>query len=244
MPAPNRLPEVYYRRRRVAAAGVLILVIFLVIWLMTLLGGNSEPTPAAVTSSAEASATADADAGKPSADASSSTDAADDSAKSETASSEPATSQAAPSEAPPSEPAATTEAAPVKNSCSLDDLIVTANSDRPSYGENGQPVFYMTVKNPTGADCTVDLAQDVMRFEVYDMETNRRVWSDVDCNPPVDNKKRVFAAGSETYYEANWSRTSSAPSACKDRQPVPAGAYYVHTLVGGNHSDAHPFNLR
>ncbi|WP_233195600.1 hypothetical protein [Corynebacterium sp. 13CS0277] len=202
-----------------AAAVVLVLLVLLIVGIISLFtGGEEEPAPeaAAVTSTRPAAAQSE------------------DVQASEvtTAPAEPTTTSSTP------------PAAPAKKTCALEDLVITANSDRPSYDESTQPTFYMTVKNPTAADCTIDLGKDVLRFEVYDMHSNRRVWSDVDCNPPEDSRTRTFAAGAEVYYEAQWSRTTSAPNACKDRQPVPAGAYYLHTLVGSNHSDAHPFNLR
>ncbi|APT85478.1 hypothetical protein [Corynebacterium aquilae] len=230
MTGQKRLPEVYYVRRRVAAVIIVLLLVVLAVIAMTKLGGsNSQEDVGQAANTEQPSPTPtreDADT-TPTGDPSKPSDAA----------------IAAPTSAPPTSEEQKPEQ-PVKDSCTLDDLIVTANTDRPTYDQQTQPTFYMTVKNPTGADCDIDLSKDILRFEVYDMTTNRRIWSDVDCNPPEDTKKRVYPAGSETYYEAKWSRTTSAPKQCNDRQPVPAGAYYLHTLVGNNHSDAHPFNLK
>ena len=242
----RRLPREIYIRRRVAAGVVLIIVVFLVGWLISALVGGDDPqptaaegtqttTPARETTAAETSRTStESTAGRGTPTTATTGKRPADEAESDKpyASSETT--------------ATTTEQAPAerKNTCELSDLIVTATSDQAAYAPDVQPSFYMTVKNPTAADCVIDLGENVLRFEVYDLATNRRVWSDVDCNPAVDDTERTFPAGEERYYEAIWSRTSSAPGSCGDRTPVPAGGYYLHTLVGGNHSDAHPFNLR
>ena len=101
----------------------------------------------------------------------------------------------------------------------------------------------MEVQNPTDVDCVIDLDTNIMRFEVYDMATNNRVWSDVDCFDPVFAGQETFPRDSKRGFEARWSGTSSQPNVCTDRQPVPAGSYYLHTVIGDNASDAVPFNL-
>ncbi|MCK7664306.1 hypothetical protein M0E87_11665 [Corynebacterium sp. CCM 9185] len=242
----RRLPREIYIRRRVAAGVVLIIVVFLVGWLIVALAGGDNPQPTA----AEGSETTTSTQVTPASGTSraSTTSAADgDGSMSGTTARRPAdeserdkpyasseASAAMTTESPSPEP---------KTTCALSDLIVTATSDQVAYAPDVQPRFYMTVTNPTAADCVIDLGKDVLRFEVYDLATNRRVWSDVDCNPAVDVTERTFPAGEERYYEAVWSRTNSAPGSCAARAQVPAGGYYLHTLVGDNHSDAHPFNL-
>ncbi|MCX7538905.1 hypothetical protein OS123_10205 [Corynebacterium sp. P5875] len=242
----RRLPREIYIRRRVAAGVVLLIVVFLVGWLIMALAGGDDPQPTAAegtgttTSTRETAATETSRTSTGSTtDGGTSTAAttgkrpADESKKDKpyagSESTAPTTTEQAPSER--------------KKTCELSDLIVTATSDQAAYAPDAQPSFYMAVKNPTAADCEIDLGENVLRFEVYDLATNRRVWSDVDCNPAVDVTERTFPAGEERYYEAVWSRTNSAPGSCGDRTQVPAGGYYLHTLIGGNHSDAHPFNL-
>lgn len=125
----------------------------------------------------------------------------------------------------------------------MEDLEILAAADKPSYGPDERPKFYLTVKNPTAADCKIDLRKDGLRFEVYDLKTNNLLWADTDCNPSEDTSERIFPAGQERHYEAVWSRTTSAPGQCANRQPVPAGSYFLHTLVGKNNSEAFTFNL-
>jgi len=146
---------------------------------------------------------------------------------------------------------AESEAAQTKDTCDLSDLKIEASTDHFSYEEGQLPNLYMKVANPTKADCIIDLTDNVIRFEIYTMDTNQLLWSDVDCNDPAETGKQTFKANSERYFKVQWSRTSSAPNACIDREPAPAGDYYMHAAIGKLHteegvvhSDAFTFNLQ
>lgn len=218
-----RQPEVIYVRRRVAALFLLLVVIAVLIFAMVKFAGKKDDsTDVAATTTTTTSVEA-----------------------TETTSTSESTEQSA-SESTTESTSESTEAsaeAPKKQSCELHDLRITATSDQPNYAANVEPKFYMTVKNPTDADCEIDLDRDILRFEVYDLATNQRVWADVDCNASEGTGTRVFPAGEERHFEAKWSRTTSAPEMCQQRQPVPAGSYFLHAVIGDNPSDAHTFNL-
>lgn len=146
---------------------------------------------------------------------------------------------------------AESEASQAKETCDLSDLKIEASTDHFSYEEGQLPNLYMKVANPTKADCIIDLTDNVIRFEIYTMGTNQLLWSDVDCNDPAETGKQTFKANSERYFKVQWSRTSSAPNACIDREPAPAGDYYMHAAIGKLHteegvvhSDAFTFNLQ
>ena len=146
---------------------------------------------------------------------------------------------------------AESEAAQAKDTCDLSDLKIEASTDHFSYEEGQLPNLYMKVANPTKANCIIDLTDNVIRFEIYTMDTNQLLWSDVDCNDPAETGKQTFKANSERYFKVQWSRTSSAPNACIDREPAPAGDYYMHAAIGKLHteegvvhSDAFTFNLQ
>lgn len=236
----NRLPKVIYVRRRVAAVVVLLAVVALLLGVMQLFSNRSADQPdqsaAAVTSDAPypAKGTDGASAGK---------DGDDKAASSDKKDADKADKDSKDAGDKDDKGSKDTVEEPKKQSCELSDLQISATSDKPSYEEGQLPEFYMTVKNPTAADCTIDLRDNPLRFEVYDLSTNRRVWSDLDCNQPVDGTSRIFPAGSERYYRAVWSRTDSEPGQCGQRNPVPAGSYFLHTVIGNNPSEAHPFNL-
>lgn len=222
----RRLPEEIYVRRRVAAVVVLLVVIGLLVWGMVAFanrGDEPEAPVASETTTTETTAT---------------TASSEESTTETTAAS---TSGEASEE--PSETTVAAEGAEGKETCELADLRITATSDRPSYGPNVQPTFYMTVANPTDADCEINLDDEQLRFEVYNLESNNRVWADTDCYPSVLGGDETFEAGDERSFQAVWSRLESQPGQCSNRTPVEAGPYFLHAVIGSNPSDAHPFNL-
>ncbi|KQB86210.1 hypothetical protein [Corynebacterium lowii] len=227
----GRLSEEIYVRRRVAAVVVVIVVVAALIWAAVALGGSGEekqqPTVApaatsAVPTSAEAESTGE-----------------------ESTSAEEQESEA-PTESRSEEPSAeatTTAVAANKRTCELNDLEITASTSQATFRAGDKPTFYMTVKNPTAADCEINLDQETLRFEVYSMRDNSRIWADVDCNPSEGSGKRTFPKGEERHFESVWSRTTSAPQKCEARSPVEAGSYYLHAVIGNHASPAQPFNL-
>ncbi len=130
-----------------------------------------------------------------------------------------------------------------KGSCELADLEIEASADHPNYNAGDLPSFFMTVRNPTDTDCEIDLSESVLRFEVYTLDTNQRVWADVDCNDPIGKGEKVFKAGEETYFKAEWSRLYSDPQTCSGRAEVAPGGYYLHAVIGDNASAPFAFNL-
>lgn len=210
-------------RRRVAALVILLVVVALLVWGLTAFArsGNSDESGDATQAPETPSTTL---ATEPTVELSTTTET--------TRTTEP------------TEPTASTEAAPAKKgSCELDDLRVQASSNQPSYAEGAQPVFYMEVENPTDTDCVINLDDNPLRFEVYDMASNERIWSDIDCYPPVVGGTVDFAPGEKRRWEARWSGTASQPGQCDDRAEVKAGSYFLHGVIGENASEASPFNI-
>lgn len=226
------LPEEIYVRRRVAALVILLLVVVLVIWGLTAWaksGGAPETENATVTQTAESAPVTEPTVPEPSESTTSSS--------SSTSSSATATSSGTATSASP------TTSVAAKGSCELKDLQITAATAQASFPANSEPKFYMEVRNPTDTDCVIDLNSETMRYEVYDMATNKRVWADTDCYPAVETGTKTFPAGETLTFDATWSGTASQPGQCSNRQPVAAGAYYLHGVIGNNASDAAPFNI-
>ena len=113
-----------------------------------------------------------------------------------------------------------------------------------SVPEGELPKFFMTVTNPTAADCKIDLDKNLLRFEVYKMADNERVWSDTDCYASVQTGSQTFPAGKDVKFEAEWSRQASKPGECTDRPVAEPGAYFAHTVIGDNSSPPQDFTLR
>lgn len=230
----QRLPEKYYQRRRLAAVVIVLLVVALLIWGLSALGrgsGDDSAAPAGETTSAEAAPTKETTAEK--APDSEGKETAEKSEEAEGPEKESATESTEESSEPADD-----------GDCTLADLEITADSDRANYSGDEQPTFYMTVANPTRTDCEIDLDEESLRFEVYELSTNERVWSDTDCYDSVQTGKETFEAGEERFFEAVWSRTGSAPGQCDNRPEAEPGGYFLHTVIGDNPSEAHTFNLR
>ncbi|KAA8727406.1 hypothetical protein F4V58_01670 [Corynebacterium phocae] len=221
------MPPEIYRRRRMAALGVILLLVLSLLGLWAALSGGSEPDkqsapyPSSTTTSAASQTTTTSVTVKAT-----------------------ATETVVPAE---SEPAVAAAPAPApaerKATCELEDLVIGAELDQPTYAPGAQPVMKMTVENPTAADCVVDLSTLTMRFEVYDMGSNHLVWTDTDCSPPVDTGLETFAPGKTREFSATWSRLGSTPGQCEAREPVEPGAYFLHTVIGRHASAPQPFNL-
>ena len=214
-------------RRRVAALVILLVVVALLVWGLSAFArsGKTDETEATPETVAEAPST---------------TLATEPTVQ---LSEESTTSSAEPTE--PTEPSEETAAAPVKKgSCELADLQIHASSNQPSYAIGVQPVFSMEVENPTDADCVIDLDDNLLRFEVYKMADNERVWSDTDCYASVQTGSQTFPAGKDVKFEAEWSRQASKPGECTNRPTAEPGAYFAHTIIGDNSSPPQDFTLR
>ena len=231
-PPKRPLPPEIYMRRRVVVLVALLVLVGLIVWGLSAVARSGGDGADTASSSVEATASPSPSEEKPKAEPTetvvgeeSGTSAA--SFASETASSE---SSVAAAPANPGE-------------CSLKDLQITATTNQPSYPAGTEPVLYMEVRNPTDVDCNINLDEAKLRFEVYAMGTNERVWADTDCYEPVVGGMQTFAPGATRGFEARWSATGSAPEACENRQPVPAGSYFLHAVIGDNASDPVPFNI-
>ena len=223
------LPDEIYTRRRIAAIIVLVVVIGLIVLIINMIGGKGDSDPSGVATTEETSA----ELSLPSSTESTTVTATGT-----------ATTETSGADEPTSSEATSTNKAASKKTCELADLEIGAQADQYNYQGEAKPKFTVQTTNPTGAECDINLDKNPVAFEVYDLATNERVWSDIDCNPSEATGKLKIPAGESTLYQADWSRTNSAPDSCSDRKPVPAGSYYLHTLVGDNHSEAVTFNIK
>lgn len=213
-------------RRRVAALVILLVVVALLVWALSAMARSGGSGSDGATETSTEQTVNPTVATEP-------TVAAPEESTSETAS-------ASPSE----EPSSSVEAAPARTgACELKDLRIKALPNQPSYAAGTEPVFYMEVENPTDTDCVIDLDENILRFEVYDMRTNERMWADTDCYQPVVSGTQTYKAGEKQGYQARWSGTVSQPGKCDDRPAIEPGSYFLHTVIGDNASEAAPFNI-
>ncbi|MDK4334564.1 hypothetical protein [Corynebacterium accolens] len=233
------LPEEIYKRRRVAALIIVIVLAVVLIWAaVAAFGGDSDDSVAA--SSESSAATTSADSTSESETTSTSESESVSESESESASEEAKDEEEGASES--KEPEESVQAA--KDTCSLEDLEVRTSMLNYSVPDGELPKFFMTVTNPTSADCKIDLDENSLRFEVYKMTDNERVWSDTDCYASVQTGEQTFPAGKDLKFEAEWSRQASEPGKCTDRPTAEPGAYFAHTVIGDNSSPPQDFTLR
>lgn len=230
------LPEEIYKRRRVAALIIVIVLAVVLIWAaVAAFGGESDDSVAASSESSVATTSAETTS-------ESSTTSADSTSESESESESASESEAKDGASESKEPEESVHAA--KETCSLEDLEVRTSMLNYSVPDGELPKFFMTVTNPTAADCKIDLDENSLRFEVYKMADNQRVWSDTDCYASVQTGEQTFPAGKDLKFEAEWSRQASEPGKCTDRPTAEPGAYFAHTVIGDNSSPPQDFTLR
>lgn len=239
----NHLPPEIYRRRRIAAVVVLIVLLLLIGWGVKALvsSGDSNSSAEEVTVSRtdgeQGAGTASPKQPYPGAE----TDGdKQEPGKKDDKNGEPSDStdpSAAASEAAAAELAK-------KKECSLEDVQLSVTSDRPNYGSEN-PKFALTLHNPTGGECNINLDEQKLRFEVFNLGDYQRIWSDLDCYESEGKGELKIAPGKDAVFSATWSRLGSAPGRCTEaeRQQVPSGPYLLYGLVGNKNSDGYTFNL-
>jgi hypothetical protein len=228
------LPPEIYQRRRITAVVVLVVVVALLWWVISSLTGGDDTQDQVAQTSESTAATA---AG--------STAAASGSAESSATSTEPSRSASPSASAEPSESRGVPDEVASKTTCELDDLQLSVRPGAPTFRDGQQPNFFLEVTNPTSGECDIDLGENELKFEVFTMDSGyTRVWGDTDCNSPTSTGRlRLDADQSRTFEMTAWSRTTSSPGSCADRQPVGSGAYMVYGHIGDNTSESQTFNL-
>ncbi|WP_175934486.1 hypothetical protein [Corynebacterium sp. Marseille-P4321] len=236
------LPPEIYMRRRVAALVILLVVVALLVWGLTAWarsGGGDDGADGVSETTAEATAEQ-----TPTSNPATEPTVPAPGEETETTETTGSSTATVTTQVTKSEDAEETAAAPARSGvCELKDLVVTAIPSQPSFPKGTQPMFYMEVQNPTDTDCEIDLDENLLRFEVYDMASNERIWADTDCYEPVATGSETFKAGDKRGWEARWSATASQPGQCSNRPAVEPGSYFLHAVIGDNASDASPFNI-
>ena len=218
----KQLPKEVYVRRRVAALALLVVVVLLLWWIISSLGGNDDGENAAATDNMASSTTPDMTSPNEPPNTKKETESAKESSSSESSS----------------------ESSSSKKSCSLADLKVTAQPGAQTFGAAQQPNFFAKISNPTDAECVIDADEDQLKFEVFTLQSYQRVWADLDCNSSDVSGDITIPAGESVNYELKaWSKTTSAPEQCDDRQAVQPGSYLLYTHFGDNVSEPATFNL-
>lgn len=221
----QQLPPEIYRRRRIAAivAGVVVvLVIVLLVWLVTSGGedGQDTATDEVVTASRE------------------------DGEDVTSVPSESSSAERSSTEAPAYQSSATRETVD-KDTCEVSDVVLDVRPDSLVYPAGDDAEFFVELYNPTQGTCEVDLTEVPVGFVVYDITTNTRVWSSLDCREEAESERLELGPDEEEIFSIGWNRTSSAPGACgeSERVDVGAGEFAVHAVFGEQVSEYETFRL-
>lgn len=222
----QQLPPEIYRRRRFAAlvvAAVVVLVIGLLVWLVVGGGGedgHNEASSETVTASRE------------------------DGEDVTSVPSESSSPERSSTEAPAYRSSATRETVE-KETCEVEDVILSVRQDSLNYDEDTSPEFYVELYNPTQGTCEVDLVEVPVGFTVYDIGTNTRVWSNLDCRAESEEETLELGPDEEEIFSVTWDRTTSAPEVCgeSDRIAVDPGDFAVHAVFGDQVSEYETFIL-
>ncbi|MPY12151.1 DUF4232 domain-containing protein [Arthrobacter bussei] len=231
----RRASPAVYRRRRLAVLILAVLVVaVLAIGGMALAGtlGRTGGATAGASTSPEAPTAAPAPSGTAT------------SAPSAQAPSAPPT--AAPTAAPTATPSAgPTTASPgptPSDGCAAAQVVVSAETDRESYGSGESPVLVLVVRNEGEKPCTVNVGTSQMAFEIT--SDGERIFSSTDCQQGSQDLERTIAPGGEERATFQWTRNRTVPGCTVVDEEPGAGDYTVITRLGARSSASVDFTLQ
>ncbi|XKH57717.1 hypothetical protein LG293_06210 [Citricoccus nitrophenolicus] len=223
-----------YRRRRLVAVVLLVVVLAIVVglvwWLVSLFrpaAGEDAPAP---TSSPSVAATPDGGASaSPSASA---TGTSPESGTTDGAGDDPSSSDS---------PSASGEAAASGN-CPPGDIVISAATDQPTYGEGEEPVLELRVDNTGEEPCEANLGTTQQVFTVY--SGSDRIFSTEDCQ--VDGQDALVEISPEEQERARftWPRVRSAEDCGETTQEPRSGTYRLEVSLGDLKAQPVTFNLQ
>ncbi|WP_087072281.1 hypothetical protein [Arthrobacter sedimenti] len=167
----------------------------------------------------------------------------------------PAPSSPVPSEAPSTSPApssSATSASPSPSpsaSASVSDdgcdparVVVSAETDRQSYGPGEDPVLSLVVRNEGPEACTVNVGTSQMEFVLT--SADERVFSSTDCQHDSQDLERTIEPGGEERATFEWSRNRTVPGCTVLEEDPAPGTYALTTRLGARSSSPVAFTLQ
>jgi hypothetical protein len=221
-----------YRRRRLVALVLLVVVLAIVVglvwWLVSLFrpaAGEDAPAPASAPS------VATAPSGEASASPSvSATGTAPDSGATDGAGDDPSDS-----------PSSSGEAAATGN-CPPGDIVISAATDQPAYGEGEDPVLELRVDNTGEEPCEANVGTTQQVFTVY--SGSDRIFSTEDCQ--VDGQDALVEISPDEQERARftWPRVRSAEDCGETSSEPRSGTYRLEVSLGELKAQPVSFNLQ
>ncbi|VXB94953.1 hypothetical protein [Citricoccus sp. K5] len=223
-----------YRRRRLVAVVLLVVVLAIVVglvwWLVSLFrpaAGEDAPAP---TSSASVGTTPSGEAAaSPSASA---TGTAPESGATDGAGDDPSDSPSASGEA----------AAAAAGNCPPGDIVISAATDQPTYGDGEEPVLELRVDNTGEEPCEANLGTTQQVFTVY--SGSDRIFSTEDCQ--VDGQDALVEISPDEQERARftWPRVRSAEDCGETATEPRSGTYRLEVSLGELKAQPVTFNLQ
>lgn len=219
-----------YRRRRLTVLLVLLLIIAgvaLAVWQPWRASGGTGATPGATPAAPPTSAGATpAGEATPSAEESPEATASEDPEPEKTDAASP-------------DPSATLAV------CTSRDVIVTAVTDRQSYGAAEKPELSIRLVNEGDVECVMNVGTAAQSFVVA--SGSDTWWRSTDCQTASSDQLVTLEPGREvtSVQPLVWDRTRSGADTCdKDRPKAGSGYYNLTVTVGGIESEPRQFQLR
>lgn len=154
----------------------------------------------------------------------------------------PATAEPPPHSANEPSPDAADEPSGGSDACGADAVVVSAETDRQTYGPSETPVLSLVIRNDGTVPCTVNVGTSQMEFVVASGDD--RIFSSIDCQQASQDLERTIAPGGEERAPFAWSRNRTVPGCTLvDGQPAP-GTYSLTTRLGTRSSEPVQFTLQ
>jgi hypothetical protein len=119
--------------------------------------------------------------------------------------------------------------------------VVSAETDRQSYGPGEDPVLSLVVRNEGPEACTVNVGTSQMEFVLT--SGDERVFSSTDCQHDSQDLERTIEPGGEERATFEWSRNRTVPGCTPVEDPGP-GTYALTTRLGARSSSPVAFTLQ
>ena len=112
--------------------------------------------------------------------------------------------------------------------CQQNLIVVTAGTDKPSYGAGEKPLLSLKVTNNNKVPCEVNIGTSQMEFLIT--SGSDRIFSSQDCQADNTDLMKTIAPGKSETANFPWQRNRTVQGCDPiEAKPGAGGAYYVFT---------------
>jgi hypothetical protein len=118
--------------------------------------------------------------------------------------------------------------------CTSGAVTLSLRSLHNSYSPDQTPIFELTAKNGSSADCKIDLGPRSTVLTITPADGNDAFWSSADCPKGAGSLVFRVSAGQSITYTVKWDRKPSAPQCAKaSGGSAGAGTYLLEAKAPG-----------